>query len=78
MTRVSLALLATVFATSLSACGDSKPAASTPRTPEQQRAVDSTIGASGLPGSRGVQNALSAADSAAARQRRLDSIANAP
>lgn len=60
------------------ACADSKPEPPPARTPEQQRAVDSTIGASGLPGSRGVQKALSAADSAAARQKRLDSIANAP
>lgn len=35
---------------------------------------DSVIGASGLPGAAGVQGALRVADSAAARQRALDSL----
>lgn len=57
------------------ACGPKKEAPRAPRTPEQQRAVDSTIGASALPGARGVQGALRASDSAAARRAQLDSIA---
>lgn len=62
----------------LTACGESKPEPAPARTPDQQRAVDSTIGASRLPGAGGVNKALAASDSAAARQRRLDSIANSP
>lgn len=61
-----------------SACGPKQEAPAPPRTPEQQRAVDSTIGASALPGARGVQGALRASDSAAARRAQLDSIAKAP
>lgn len=49
-----------------------------PRTAEQQRAVDSTIGASKLPGAKGIQGALKVADSAAARAARLDSLSKAP
>lgn len=49
-----------------------------PRTPAEQRAIDSTIGASKLPGASGVQGALRASDSAAARAARLDSAANEP
>lgn len=41
-----------------------------------QRERDSAIGASKLPGARGVRGALGASDSAAARNARLDSVAN--
>lgn len=37
-----------------------------------QRQRDSVVGASGLPGAQGIQRALEAADSAAARNRRLE------
>lgn len=60
------------------ACSKKEEPPPPPRTAAQQRTVDSTIGASALPGARGVQGALKAADSAAARQKRLDSIAAAP
>lgn len=61
------------------ACGPKKEAAkAAPRTPEQQRAIDSTIGASNLPGARGVKGALAVSDSAAAKKALLDSIANNP
>lgn len=40
------------------------------------RARDSVIGESNLPGAAGVKGAMSVADSAAARNARLDSIAN--
>jgi hypothetical protein len=39
-----------------------------------QRERDSVIGASKLPGAHGVRGALKAADSAAARNARLDSV----
>jgi hypothetical protein len=41
---------------------------------ERQR--DSILGASPLPGARGVRGALGVSDSAAARNARLDSVAN--
>jgi hypothetical protein len=41
-----------------------------------QRQRDSVLGASKIPGARGVQKALEAQDSAAARNARLDSIRN--
>lgn len=59
------------------ACGQ-KPDETPPRTAAEQRAVDSTIGASRLPGAGGVQNALRASDTAAARQRLLDSLSKVP
>jgi hypothetical protein len=43
-----------------------------------ERERDSVIGASQLPGSRGVRGALGASDSAAARNARLDSAAHQP
>lgn len=45
-----------------------------PADPMTQRQRDSVIGASNLPGARGVQKALEAADTAAARRARLDSM----
>lgn len=60
------------------ACTNGEEETPPPRDAASQRAVDSTIGASKLPGAQGVQGALKAADSAAARQRQLDSIAKAP
>jgi hypothetical protein len=43
-----------------------------------QRARDSTLGASGLPGATGISASLRAADSAAARREREDSVTRAP
>ena len=43
-----------------------------------ERERDSIIGASQLPGARGVRGALGASDSADARNARLDSVANQP
>jgi hypothetical protein len=43
--------------------------------PDAQRARDSAIGESKLPGAAGVRGALRAADSAAARRAREDSVA---
>ncbi|MCE9601781.1 MAG: hypothetical protein K8S21_06145 [Gemmatimonadetes bacterium] len=61
------------------ACGSSSEAPKPPpRTAAQQRAVDSTLGASNLPGARGVKGALAVSDSAAAKRRMEDSIAANP
>ncbi len=62
----------------LAACGDSQPESSATRTPEQQRAADSALGVSGIPGAAGVTRALTASDSMLARQARIDSIAGTP
>lgn len=43
--------------------------------PADQRARDSAIGASRLPGAQGVRGALRVSDSAAARRAREDSVA---
>jgi hypothetical protein len=61
------------------ACG-SKPETpkAPPRTADQQRTVDSTLGASALPGARGVRGALAVSDSAAAKRKMEDSIAINP
>jgi hypothetical protein len=44
------------------------------RAAHSQRERDSILGASQLPGARGVRGALDASDSAEARKARLDSI----
>jgi len=59
-------------------CGSDAPPPPPPRDAAQQRAIDSTIGASALPGARGVQGALAASDSAARRARELDSLSRIP
>lgn len=69
--RSSLALL---FVLALAACSGSNEDQS--QQPVDQRTRDSAVANSGLPGASGVQGAMSAADSAAARNARLDSIAN--
>lgn len=59
----------------LSACGKDEPQASRELT---RREKDSILGASQIPGARAVKKALTSADSAAARQARLDSLDRAP
>jgi hypothetical protein len=54
----------------LAAC--STPESRRPEATERQR--DSVIGASQLPGAAGVRGAVRAADSAAARNARIDSL----
>lgn len=49
-----------------------------PRAVLTKRQADSAIGASGLPGARGVTRAMTAADSVAARNARVDSAAIEP
>ena len=69
LARASLFLL--VIASS---CGPNR--ADESRRAATQRERDSVLGASQLPGARGVRGALGASDSAAARNARLDSVAN--
>lgn len=70
-------LLASLLLTA--ACGESKhDAALRARDSLTQHQKDSITAQSAVPGARGVAGALSAQDSAAARQRVIDSVANAP
>jgi predicted outer membrane protein len=78
MRRPLISAAALLALAALGCGGKSEETPAPPRTPEQQRAVDSTIGASALPGAGGVRNALAASDSAAARKRVADSIAANP
>lgn len=75
--RLIAALLVTASAALVSgACAPKEEPP--PRSAEQQRAADSTIGASRLPGAGGVKNAMAVSDSAARRKAELDSIARNP
>jgi hypothetical protein len=60
------------------ACGAKKEEAPPQRSAEEQRKVDSTVGASALPGAQGVRGAMAASDSAAKRARELDSLSKLP
>jgi hypothetical protein len=66
--RVTLAVLL------LLALGCSSPERAPAEDPDAQRARDSAIGASKLPGAAGVRGALRASDSASARRAREDSV----
>jgi hypothetical protein len=66
---------AVVLLVALSGCGPGEGGRETPRT---ERERDSVLGASRLPGARGVRGALDASDSADARNARLDSVAQQP
>jgi hypothetical protein len=69
-----LALLVVILA--LAGCSPKPEEGSRPQGTERER--DSVIGASRLPGAGGVRGALRESDSAAARNARLDSVANQP
>lgn len=60
------------------ACSEKPDAPAAARSAEEQRAVDSTVGASALPGAQGVRGAMAASDSAAKRARELDSLSKLP
>ncbi len=76
MRRIVRLLLVTGSALA-AACGPKTEAPEAkPRTAAEQRTVDSTVGESNLPGARGVKGALAVSDSAAAKRRLADSIAN--
>jgi hypothetical protein len=72
------AILARVFLGLLLMIAGCAPTSDDTRRPGSQRERDSVLGASQLPGARGVRGALGAADSATARNSRLDSVANQP
>ena len=63
------------FATALIGCGTGEP---DPRRDLTQREKDSILGASQIPGAKAVKRSLTSADSAAARQARLDSAEREP
>ena len=71
MARMTAGLVLGLVLT-LTACSDERADSTRARS---QRERDSVLGASRLPGAQGVRGALGAADSAAARNARLDSIA---
>lgn len=64
------------------ACGGGSPSSAADSTAARdtltRRQKDSITAQSELPGARGVGKALEAQDTAAARNRTLDSVANAP
>jgi hypothetical protein len=70
-------LLAAATALAL-ACSSGEGGSDTPGDTLTRRERDSLIGESRLPGAQGVRGATRIADSAAARMRRLDSIAGKP
>jgi hypothetical protein len=59
----------------IAACAKDEPDA---RRDLTQREKDSILGASQIPGAKAVKRAMTSADSAAARQARLDSAERAP
>jgi hypothetical protein len=63
------------FAVGISACGKDED---TTKRDLTQREKDSILGASQIPGAKAVKRALTSADSAAARQARLDSAERIP
>jgi hypothetical protein len=67
------ATLAVMLVALSAACESNRGAAE-----RSERERDSVIGASQLPGARAVRGALGAADSAAARRARIDSVAGEP
>ena len=66
--------VAVLFTLSLVAC-ENEPDT---RANLTQREKDSILGASQIPGARGVKRAMTSADSASARQARLDSADQEP
>ena len=58
----------------LMACAKNAPSTRTAGDTLTRRQKDSVLGASRLPGAQGIRGALSAQDSAAARNARVDSI----
>lgn len=75
MRALVLMALATAPPLSVTGCDTRQPP---PRRALSERQRDSTIGASQVPGARGVQGALRAADSAVARRAREDSVGREP
>ena len=63
------------IAIGITACGKDEPDTKRDLT---QREKDSILGASQIPGAKAVKRAITSADSAAARQARLDSAERTP
>lgn len=77
--RQIVPLVVVAVLTLAAACGSkTETPKAPPRTTAEQRMVDSALGASALPGARGVKGALAVSDSAAAKRKMEDSIANNP
>ena len=72
--RIGFALVALVIGAT--ACGKDEPDASKRELTQHEK--DSILGASQIPGAKAVKRALTSADSAAARQARLDSAERVP
>ena len=70
-------LAALLFLTSVAGCAPKEDGEGGEHA-RSERERDSVLGASQLPGARVVRGALGASDSAAARNARLDSVANQP
>jgi hypothetical protein len=70
-----LGYAAIALAIALTSCAKDEPDASRNLT---QHEKDSILGASQIPGARAVKTSLTAADSAAARQARMDSTEREP
>ena len=70
-----LGLVVITLALGISACGKDED---TTKRDLTQREKDSILGASQIPGAKAVKRALTSADSAAARQARLDSAERIP
>jgi hypothetical protein len=74
--RVSLTFALAASIMSGAACG--KSSSDQPRRELTQREKDSILGASQIPGAKAVNRAMISADSATARQTRLDSAQKEP
>ena len=74
MRKLMLASAAAVLL--LAACGGEKADESKPTLSEREK--DSVLAGSRIPGAKAVGRAMTSADSAAARQARLDSAQNVP
>jgi hypothetical protein len=68
-------LVIVALAIGITACAKDEPDV---RRDLTQREKDSILGASQIPGAKAVKRAITSADSAAARQARLDSAERAP
>jgi hypothetical protein len=76
MPKLGVAFAGAVLALSLAACAKDEPAQN--KTGLTQREKDSIFANSTIPGARAVKKTLSTADSAAARQARIDTAQQNP
>jgi hypothetical protein len=76
MSKRGITFTGVVLAVALAGCGKDDSADSKPELTRREK--DSIIANSQLPGARAVKKSMTAADSATARQTRLDSALNSP